>query len=96
MPDPLGWSIAWIPWTGPTDESSQINLESLKNVMLSYLNAKTLNQHKQLVPAIFAVLCLTPEEAAAALKSVEGSGSVESVGLSFFEGLHKASIENPF
>ena len=72
---------------GPTDESSQINLEYLKNVMLSYLNAKTLNQRKRLVPAVSAVLCLTPEEAAAAMKSVEDSGSVESVGLSFFEGL---------
>ena len=72
---------------GPTAESSQINLEYLKNVMLSYLNAKTLNERKRLVPAVSAVLCLTPEETAAAMKSVLESGSVESVGLSFFEGL---------
>jgi chromosome segregation ATPase len=72
---------------GPTAESSQINLEYLKNVMLSYLNAKTLNERKRLVPAVSAVLCLTAEETAAALKSVQESGSVESVGVSFFEGL---------
>ena len=72
---------------GPTLESSQVNLEYLKNVMLSYLNAKTLNERKRLVPAVSAVLCLTPDETAAAMKSVLESGSVESVGLSFFEGL---------
>jgi hypothetical protein len=33
--------------------------------MLSYLNAKTLNERKRLVPAVSAVLCLTAEETAA-------------------------------
>jgi DNA repair exonuclease SbcCD ATPase subunit len=72
---------------GTSGNSAQVNLEYLKNVMVSYLKAKTLNERKRLLPAVSAVLCLTPEEAAAAMKSVEESGSVESVGMSLFEGL---------
>jgi hypothetical protein len=73
--------------SGTSDNSAQVNLEYLKNVMVSYLKAKTLNERKRLLPAVSAVLCLTPEEAAAAMRSVQESGSVESVGMSLFEGL---------
>jgi len=66
---------------------AQVNLEYLKNVMLSYLKAKTYNERKRLIPAVSAVLCLTDEESRAAMKSVEESGSVESMGLSLFENL---------
>jgi len=61
------------------------NLEYLKNVMLSYLNAKTLTERKALVPVLSAVLELTGEETANAMRSVEASGSLEGVGTSFLE-----------
>jgi len=95
MPTDLGGSSVG----GPIDPNQQdapavnsgadanVNLEYLKNVMLSYLKAKTYNERKRLVPALSAVLCLTPEESMAAMKSVEESGSVESVGMSLFENL---------
>merc|ERR1712115_442518 len=35
---------------------STVNLEYLKNMMLSYLNARTLNEKKALIPVIAAVL----------------------------------------
>ena len=67
------------------DANGNVNLEYLKNVMLSYLNAKTLTEKKALVPVVAAVLCLTPEEQAKALKSVEESGGLEGVGMALFE-----------
>ena len=38
------------------------NIEYLKNIMLSFLDAKTVMEKKALVPVIGAVLCLTPAE----------------------------------
>ena len=70
---------------GGGGNSAQVNLEYLKNVMLSFLNAKTAMERKALVPVVSAVLCLTPEEQMNAMKSVTESGSVENVGLSLFE-----------
>jgi predicted nuclease with TOPRIM domain len=67
------------------DADGNANLEYLKNIMLSYLNAKTLSEKKALVPVIAAVLCLTPEEQAAAVKNLEESGGIESVGKALFE-----------
>jgi hypothetical protein len=65
--------------------SSGVNIEYLKNVMLSYLNAKTLAEKKALVPVISAVLCLTADESKNALKNVEESVSLGGVGVSLFE-----------
>jgi hypothetical protein len=65
--------------------SSGVNIEYLKNVMLSYLNAKTLAEKKALVPVISAVLCLTADESKNALKNVEESVSLGDVGVSLFE-----------
>jgi hypothetical protein len=65
--------------------SSGVNIEYLKNVMLSYLNAKTLAEKKALVPVISAVLCLTADESKNALKNVEESVSLGGVGASLFE-----------
>jgi chromosome segregation ATPase len=50
-------------------EQESVNLEYLKNIMLSYLNAKTVMEKKALLPVIGTVLCLTPEEQ---LKAMEG------------------------
>uniref|UniRef100_A0A7S4RRY2 GRIP domain-containing protein n=1 Tax=Ditylum brightwellii TaxID=49249 RepID=A0A7S4RRY2_9STRA len=64
-----------------------VNLEYLKNVMLSYLNAKTLGERKALVPVVSAVLCLTAEEQTNAMQSVEESSGLEGVSASFFENI---------
>jgi hypothetical protein len=55
--------------------------------MLSYLNAKSLTEKKALVPVIAAVLCLTPEEQATAVKNIDESGGLEVVGRTLFESL---------
>ena len=44
----------------PSEEG--VNLEYLKNVTLSFLNAKTVTEKKMLLPVIGTVLCLTPDE----------------------------------
>lgn len=67
------------------DADGNANLEYLKNIMMSYLNAKTLAEKKALVPVIAAVLCLTPEEQAAALKNLDDSTGIEGVGMALFE-----------
>lgn len=67
------------------DADGNANLEYLKNIMLSYLNAKTLAEKKALVPVLAAVLCLTPEEQATAVKNLEESGSIQGVGMAVFE-----------
>jgi len=67
--------------------SGNTNIEYLKNVMLSYLSAKTLSERKGLVPVLSAVLELTAEEQAKAMQRVEESGSLEGVSGSFFESL---------
>ena len=66
---------------------SVVNLEYLKNVMLSYLKAKTLADRRKLVPVIATVLCLTPEEQAQAVSSVEESAGLSGVAVSFWENL---------
>ncbi|KAL7495325.1 hypothetical protein ACHAWT_003739 [Skeletonema menzelii] len=66
---------------------SVVNLEYLKNVMLSYLKAKTLADRRKLVPVISTVLCLTPEEQAQAVSSVEDSAGLSGVAVSFWENL---------
>lgn len=66
-------------------DAGRTNIEYLKNIMLSFLNAKTLAEKKALVPVIGAVLCLTPDEQAAAIKNVEAAGGLEGVSSAFFE-----------
>lgn len=67
------------------DADGSINLEYLKNIMLSYLNAKTLAEKKALLPVIGAVLCLTPQEQAIALKTLDESGGLEGAGMALFD-----------
>lgn len=69
------------------ENDSAVNLEYLKNVMLSYLNAKTLAERRKLVPVVATVLCLTPEEHSKAVKSVEESAGLTGVASSFWENL---------
>lgn len=52
-------------------EQESVSLEYLKNVMLSYLNAKTVMEKKALLPVIGTVLCLTPEEQRKAMEGLD-------------------------
>ncbi|KAL7445246.1 hypothetical protein ACHAXM_011926 [Skeletonema potamos] len=71
---------------------SVVNLEYLKNVMLSYLKAKTLADRRKLVPVIATVLCLTPEEQTQAVMSVEESAGLSGVAVSFWENIGESAI----
>jgi len=65
-------------------DPGRTNIEYLKNVMLSFLNAKTLTEKKSLVPVIGAVLCLTPDEQAKAIYNVEATAGIEGFGSALF------------
>ena len=67
------------------DSGGRTNIEYLKNIMLSFLNAKTITEKKALVPVIGAVLCLTPAEQTRAIQNVESTGGLEGFGSAFFE-----------
>jgi hypothetical protein len=66
---------------------STVNLEYLKNVMLSFLTAKTLADRRKLVPVVATVLCLTPEEQVQAINSVEDNAGLSGVASSFWENI---------
>lgn len=66
-------------------DSGSTNIEYLKNIMVRFLNAKTLSEKKSLVSVIGAVLCLTPEEQQVAMKNLDEASSLGGVGQSFFE-----------
>ncbi|GKY92859.1 hypothetical protein MPSEU_000255300 [Mayamaea pseudoterrestris] len=68
----------------PTN-SSIVSIEYLKNIMLRYLNAKSVKEKKALVPAIGAVLEFTSDEQRAAIQNVEEGASLGGVGSSLFE-----------
>jgi hypothetical protein len=65
--------------------SAATNIEYLKNIMMRYLNAKTVAEKKGLVPVIAAVLCLTQEEQQTAIRALDESASIGAVGNSLFE-----------
>ena len=64
-----------------------VNLEYLKNIMLSFLTADTLADRRKLVPVVATVLCLTPEEQAQAISAVEQSAGLTGVASSFWENI---------
>lgn len=68
-----------------TGSAGRTNIEYLKNIMLSFLNAKSLSERKALIPVIGAVLCLTPDEQAGAIQNVESTGGIEGFSSAFFE-----------
>jgi predicted nuclease with TOPRIM domain len=58
-------------------QEGNVNLEYLKNIVLSYLNATSPDEKKTLLPVIGTVLCLTPEEQRKAMEAVDkGHSSV--------------------
>ena len=62
-------------------QEERVNLEYLKNVILSFLNAKSQLEKKTLLPVIGTVLCLTPQEQQQAMHHLEKDGhlSLDSV-----------------
>ena len=73
--------------TANSGNDSVVNLEYLKNVMLSFLTAKTLADRRKLVPVVATVLCLTPEESNQAINSVEQNAGLTGVATSFWENV---------
>ena len=65
--------------SGNDNDDDNVNLEYLKNIVLSYLNAKTLQEKKALLPVIGTVLCLTQQEQQAAVASLEASSGSSSI-----------------
>ena len=53
------------------ESGKNVNLEYLKNIVLSYLNAKTIQEKKTLLPVIGTVLCLTAEEQKKAMQGLD-------------------------
>ena len=54
-------------------DGGSVSIEYLKNVVLSYLNAKTVQEKKTLLPVIGTVLCLTKEEQKKAIDALDQS-----------------------
>lgn len=75
--------------SSPAD--STVNLEYLKNVMFSFMNAKSLNEKKGLVPVVAAVIDLTADEQQRTIESLEESAGLQGVGTSLIESLQSKS-----
>lgn len=60
-----------------------VNVEYLKNIILSYLNAETIQEKKALLPVVGTVLCLTPAEHKMAIDQLdkENTSVMSSFGL---------------
>ncbi len=66
---------------------SSVNLEYLKNIMLRYMNAMSLNEKKALIPVIGAVLELTPDEQAQAMENLGKNAGIQGVGTTLIENV---------
>lgn len=75
---------------------STVSLEYLKNIMLRYMNATSLNEKRALVPVIGAVLELTPDEQTVAMANVEKSANVTGVGVSLIENIQNKGLTGLF
>lgn len=75
---------------------STVNLEYLKNIMLRYLNAGSLNEKKTLIPVIAAVLELTPDEVSKASINIEKSAGISGVGTSLIENVQNKGFVGGF
>jgi len=79
-----------------SQSDSTVSLEYLKNIMLRYMNANSLNEKRALVPVIGAVLELTPDEQIAAMANVEKSANVTGVGVSLIENIQNKGFTGLF
>lgn len=86
---------------GPTSVSqphndSTVNLEYLKNIILRFMKATSLNEKRALVPVISAVLELTADEQESALQNLEKSANVTGVGVSLIENIQNKGFHGLF
>lgn len=79
-----------------SQNDSTVSLEYLKNIMLRYLNASTLNEKRSLVPVLGAVLELTQDEQNLAIQNVEKSAGVTGVGVSLIENIQNKGFNGLF
>ena len=79
-----------------SQNDSTVSLEYLKNIMLRYMNANSLNEKRALVPVIGAVLELTPDELTLAMQNVEKSAGVTGVGVSLIESMQNKGLSGLF
>lgn len=71
---------------------SSVNLEYLKNIMLRYMNAMSLNEKKALIPVIGAVLELTHDEQTQAMNNIEKNAGIQGVGTTLIENVQNKGI----
>ncbi len=76
--------------SSPSDSS--VNLEYLKNIMLRYMNAMSLNEKKALIPVIGAVLELTADEQAQAMNNIDKNSGIQGVGTTLIENVQNKGI----
>lgn len=76
------------PKSAEEPDSAATNIEYLKNIVLRFLSAKTIQERRALLPVIGAVLCLTPAEIQKASAALESTAAAESTS-SFFKSLIK-------
>lgn len=79
-----------------SSQDALVNLEYLKNIILRFMNSKTLNEKKALVPVIGAVLELTTDEQKTAMQSVEKSAGITGVSTSLIENVQSKGIAGLF
>ena len=79
-----------------SQNDSNVSLEYLKNIMLRYMNASTLNEKRGLVPVIAAVLELTQDEQNIAIGNLEKSAGVSGVGVSLIENIQNKGLNGLF
>ena len=77
---------------GSSTNDSSVNLEYLKNIMLRYMNAMSLNEKKALIPVIGAVLELTDDEQAQAMNNMEKNAGIQGVGTTLIENVQNKGI----
>ncbi len=82
--------------TMSSQSDSTVSLEYLKNIMLRFMNASTLNEKRALVPVIGAVLELTQDEQSLAIENVEKSAGVTGVGVSLIENIQNKGLNGLF
>mmetsp|Transcript_7808 Transcript_7808/g.14709 ORF Transcript_7808/g.14709 Transcript_7808/m.14709 type:complete len:1495 (+) Transcript_7808:333-4817(+) len=83
------------PVSQPHSDST-VNLEYLKNIILRFMKATSLNEKRALVPVISAVLELTVDEQESAVQNLEKSANVTGVGVSLIENIQNKGFHGLF
>ena len=75
-----------------SSNESSVNIEYLKNIMLRYMNAMSLNEKKALIPVIGAVLELTADEQAQAMDNLGKNAGIQGVGTTLIENVQNRGL----